>query len=291
VPFSPGSRRRTREPAVGEHLRETWRIEDAGGLILIRCEPLLEAPGVAHAFSTRRADGRAEFDVGGVGAPDPEAAGRRARFLRAAGIAATCPAILKQVHGARIVLARAEGEVQEADGGIWFRDGRSAAPSVRSADCVPILLVDREGKAAAAVHAGWRGTAASIVVRAVEHLGGGGVSPGRIVAALGPAIRPCCYKVGRDVAEAVLAATGRNLESENHRAGGIRVDLQEANRAQLVLAGVPTDAIHAAPWCTGCRPDLFFSYRRDGAGAGRTMASVGPAVCREAENPEETQPS
>jgi len=235
-------------------------------------------PGVAHAFSTRRADGRADFDMGGVDGKNPARDARRVRFLRAAGLAASVPAVLKQVHGARIVRAMGDGEPEEADGGIWIRGESVAAPSVRSADCVPILLLDREGGAAAAVHAGWRGTAARIAVRALEILELHGVPPRRVVAALGPAILPCCYRVGPDVARAVLTTTGDFAGPGAGPGKGIALDLHAANHRQLASAGVPREAIHAAPWCTGCRADLFYSHRREGSGAGRMMAAVGAAA-------------
>ena len=98
-------------------------------------------------------------------------------------------------------------------------------------------------------------------------LGKAGVEPGELVAALGPAILPCCYEVGPEVLEAVgIAARGPG-----------RLDLHACNRRQLREAGVPEGSIHAAPWCTRCRSDLFFSFRREGGAAGRLMAVIGPA--------------
>jgi hypothetical protein len=165
----------------------------------------------------------------------------------------------------------------DADAAVWTcADSPVAIPSVRSADCVAILLVDRDGMGAAAVHAGWRGTALSVAARAVEALAASGVPPSRLLAGLGPAILNCCYEVDGDVADAVSMASG-GAGPQERGAGKVRIDLHDANRRQLARAGVEPSRIHSAPWCTRCRADLFFSFRRDGARAGRMMASVGAA--------------
>ena len=147
-------------------------------------------------------------------------------------------------------------------------------PAVRSADCVPLLLVDPRGRATAAVHAGWRGTAAGIAAAAVERMRALGAGNGLVVA-LGPAILGCCYEVG----EEVVAALGTPEAVARRRPGELpKVDLHAANVVQLLAAGVRREDIHRAPWCTRCRNDLFFSARAEGARAGRLMAAAGPAA-------------
>jgi len=107
-----------------------------------------------------------------------------------------------------------------------------------------------------------------------------GVPPGDLLVALGPAILACCYEVGEDVAAAVASRVGSppGLAPASGKPGRLRLDLHLANRIQLERAGVAAGAIHEAPWCTRCRDDLFFSFRREGEGAGRQMAAVGPAA-------------
>ncbi len=237
-------------------------VLDDGPIPVLRCRPLLSIPGVAHGFSTSRGPDGVPFDLGPAEA-SPEIAARRLAFLRACGIAGK-PLVLRQVHGVAVVRASevGDGEIPEADAAVRERAGR--APAVRTADCVPLLLADREGRAVAAIHAGWRGIAAGIAVAAVRDLG---VAPARLVAALGPAILGCCYTVGPEVLEAVgLPGTGPGP-----------LDLHARLRAQLMGEGVPEEAIHAAPWCTRCHPELFFSYRRQKEAAGRQMAVIGPS--------------
>jgi len=259
--------------------RGSWRAETNHGITLLRCATLEAAPGVIHAFSTRVEDGGNGFDLGGAEREDPDWEERRRRFRDAAGLAHP-PAILRQVHGDRIVRAGelAGAQPPRADGVLVLAGERPGlAPAVRVADCVPLLLADRRGRAVAAVHAGWRGTARGIARAAVELLGSLGLPAADLLAALGPAIRPCCYEVSEEVAGEVAAACGcppGDLTRSGPR-GRPMLDLQRANRLQLLEAGLPGTAVDSAPWCTACEPGLFFSYRREGAGTGRMMACVG----------------
>ena len=138
-----------------------------------------------------------------------------------------------------------------------------AVVGVYTADCVPILLADDEGRVAAA-HAGWRGTVAGVANAAVEALVSIGARRERLRAALGPSICAHCFEVGEEVAAAFDALAPSSVVRDG---GGKKphVDLWEANRLVLAAAGVPESAIDAAPPCTMCEPERFFSFRRDGA--------------------------
>ena len=247
--------------------RDGFQLVDAGVVRVVRCNALDTIPGITHAFSTRVAHGRSDFDLGPAGDVSPEVSARRAAFWNAAGLAGARPPVLRQVHGTTLV---EDGVPGEADGGIaLLTAGVAVAPAVRSADCVTILVADRAGSAVASVHAGWRGTAAGIAAIAVRRLGELGVPAERLVAALGPAVGPCCYEVGPEV----VAALGGFARPSG--AGRSTVDLHAANADRLTSAGVSPRAIHRAPWCTRCRNDLFFSVRAEGTGAGRLMAVIG----------------
>jgi YfiH family protein len=157
--------------------------------------------------------------------------------------------------------------------------GHAPVPAVRTADCVAVLLVDREAGAVAALHAGWRGVAAGIGASAVLRFAGEGVAASNLVVALGPAILGCCYEVGEEVVAALSDTCGAaGAYVARSPAGRAMVDLHAALHAQLVAAGVRDTSIHAAPFCTRCRSDLFFSFRSEGKDAGRLMAAVGPAA-------------
>ncbi len=143
---------------------------------------------------------------------------------------------------------------------------------VKTADCVPVLLADARTGACAAVHAGWRGTVASIVAGTLEHMTAEfGSKAADISAAIGPAARACCYEVGSEVIEAFQERfPGSDTLFTPTRDGHALVDLQRANREQLIAAGVSPENIYTAPLFTMCRTDLFFSYRREKRVHGRT---------------------
>jgi copper oxidase (laccase) domain-containing protein len=95
---------------------------------------------------------------------------------------------------------------------------------------------------------------------------------------MGPAILGCCYEVGGDVVSALQAVCGApDAYVDGTASRRTTVDLHAALRAQLAAAGVPAASIHAAPFCTRCRTDLFFSFRAEGEACGRLMAAIGPS--------------
>ena len=176
--------------------------------------------------------------------------------------------------------------------------------SVRTADCLPVLVADVKLRALAAVHAGWRGALARVIEKTVGEMRRIFRSaPQNLVAALGPAIGCCCYEVGDEVVDAfrtqfaecdnffcpppperegeysrsrysllfhTQAPPGHRRERPN-----LHLDLAGVAHAQLIGAGLKASAIHHSGYCTACSADLFFSYRRDGAQAGRMMAVIG----------------
>jgi len=259
-----------------------WRWDDVDGGQLLRCSPLEAIPRVAHAFSSRTASGDTGFDLGPADGESPAVRERRARFASAAGWGSAPLAILRQVHGANLVSAAGLSQDPPAADGVVAEgpaDGRAPIPAVRTADCVAILLADSRGHVFGALHGGWRGLAAGIAASAVSRFAVAGARPEDLVAALGPAILPCCYEVGTEVVEALGGACGAAAGYvRQSRSGRTSIDLHAAAAAQLAAAGVPPAAIHAAPYCTRCRNDLFFSFRAEGAGAGRLMAGIGPAA-------------
>ena len=255
---------------------DDWRVDSASGLRLVRCGALSRIPGIAHAFSTRLDGDNAEFDLGSHDDDDARTEARRRALCHAAGLPGQLPTVLHQVHGARVLLldeADSRPGRQRADGVVARRSERPLAAAVRTADCVPLLLAAGDGSAAAAIHAGWRGTAAGVVPRAVSRMRELGVKPAEVIAAVGPAIGGCCYEVGREVITAVSRATGRPAGALTE--GDSRLDLGRAVRLQLEREGLRPRSIHVAPWCTRCESEMFHSYRRQGPAAGRQMALVG----------------
>jgi polyphenol oxidase len=168
---------------------------------------------------------------------------------------------LKQIHSNVVLRADQPGVVGEGDALITNRPG--LAISIRTADCYPILLADPRNRAIAAVHAGWRGTAAQIVIRTLEKMKSEfGTEPADVSAAIGPGIGVCCYEVGEDVSRQFGFAIRTHL------------DLMSENRKQLEEAGVSPQNIQALDVCTFCDAERFFSYRREKEKAGRMTSFI-----------------
>ncbi len=236
--------------------------------------------GLRHGFSTRRggvSTGRyATLNVGGKWGDDPDhIAHNRRRLAAAGGFDWTRLYTAKQVHGARVALVVATTlpeRVAETEADVVVTAVPGAVVGVYTADCVPILVADDEGRVAAA-HAGWRGTVAGVANAAVEALVSIGARRERLRAALGPSICAHCFEVGEEVAAAFEALAPSSVI----RAPGAdkpHVDLWAANRLVLAAAGVPESAIDAAPPCTMCESERFFSFRRDGSGIGQQLSFV-----------------
>lgn len=190
--------------------------------------------------------------------------------LAAAG--APLPIVVpRQVHGTRVVNAVA-GEEARADGLAVARSGLLVG--VVTADCMPVLLVDRRRRIAAAVHAGWRGAAAGVLETAVEHLRESfGTPAADLEAVIGPAITGSCYEVGPEVLDSFRARSGAlTATAWSERDGRPHLDLRDAARLLLGAAGVAS--VHTVGPCTAC-DRRYNSYRRDGAGTGRQLSFVG----------------
>jgi len=172
--------------------------------------------------------------------------------------------------------------------------------SVRVADCLPVLLADPVRRAVGVFHAGWRGTLARIVEKGVGELRRQfGSDPADLKAAIGPGIHRCCYEVSQDFRDQFASQFSyANVLFEevfssdpvrrkypllfmNMRAPGhgepprtVHLDLMEANRRQLMEAGVPEESIWISDLCTSCRTDLFFSHRKEKGVTGRMMGAI-----------------
>jgi len=209
---------------------------------------LLDIPWLEHGFGSRRSG----------------------EWNRQSGIVS-----LKQVHS-DICMHLTGGEGRVGEGDALLTDVSGLRLAVRTADCIPILLVDTRARAVAAVHAGWRGTARSICAKAVaalrEHFGS---RPEDMLAAVGPGIGPCCYEVGPEVA----IQFRDTFPERNDLNGRAHLDLPEANRRQLLTAGLPAGSICLARLCTCCSCEEFHSWRRDRESSGRmiSLVSVRPA--------------
>lgn len=203
-------------------------------------------------------------------------------------VGATEAATLTQVHGNGVVVVRRGWDrpsgTSEAD--VLVSDDPHVALVVRAADCVPMLLGDRRTGAVAAIHAGWRGTAAGAAAAALQNMHREfGTDPADIVAAIGPSIGACCYEVGSELVDAFAAAGhARHLIDRwfvtrppargSRERSTLRLDVAGANRDQLILAGVPEECVYAAGLCTAEHLDVLTSFRAEKELAGRLAGVI-----------------
>jgi YfiH family protein len=220
--------------------------------------------------------------------PDDQCAAQWTALTAHANLTLAGLSRLTQVHGRDIVsIDRPHTSAPEADGQSTARPGVLLA--IRVADCVPLLLADVRTRAVAAIHAGWRGTAAGIAREAVAHMHAHyATRPSDVVAAIGPSIGPCSYIVGHEVRDAFEAsgwtptqvaawfsdAVPRSTFESQLSTSKLSLDLWRANRDQLIEAGVPEESVYVSELCTACNADAFYSYRRDGKGTGRLVGFI-----------------
>jgi polyphenol oxidase len=277
---------------------------------VLQIDPLSRLPWLIHGFSTRsggfsKAYGGKALNLGFTQQDSRAAIERnRALFLRTLGAAKgqnAWPLItLRQIHSDLIHCISSAPENQLAGDGLL-----TATPglllAIQTADCLPVVLVDAKRRAVGVFHAGWRGTVKRIVEKGVGEMRRYfGTRPLDIQAAVGPGVRKCCYDVGPEVRDhfdsqfdyaaklfhevkesdpirekyPLLFLTAR-APGHGELPNKIFLDLVEANRCQLLAAGVSAKNITASPLCTSCRTDVLFSYRAEKGVTGRLMGVVG----------------
>jgi YfiH family protein len=281
---------------------------------VLQAEHLKRIPWLIHGFSTRlggfsRAYGKGDLNLGFT-KDEPEASVKRNRtaFLQKLGAVnrsrnrkSLWPVVtLRQIHSD--IIRRIDGIPHEplvGDGMITATPGVLLA--IQTADCLPVIMVDTRQHAVGVFHAGWRGTVKRIVEKAVgEMIRCFGSRARDLKAAIGPGIHRCCYEVGEEVRTQFQSQFGywdrlfREVKESDPvrekypllfltaRAPGhgelppqIFLDLVEANRQQLLAAGVPGKSIETSPLCTNCHPELLFSYRAEKGKTGRLMGVAG----------------
>ena len=264
-----------------------------------------------HGFSTRtggfsKAYGGTQLNLGFTASDDRKAVERnRSVFLSEVTESKRALSLvtLRQIHSGLVHILKSKDRIPEnplrGDGLITSHE--NVLLGIQIADCVPVLVVDAKRGAVGAFHAGWRGTVKRIVERGVGSMRAVfGSRTEDLHAAIGPCIHACCYAIGDEVIEEfgsqftysndlfsevydrdpikekypLLFLTARapghsNIGPQKH------LDLVEANRRQLLDAGVPSDHIWAAEECTSCRTDLLFSHRAEAGYTGRMMGVVG----------------
>jgi polyphenol oxidase len=292
-------------PELGTHAGATtaWTERKVRGIRILQVPALAKLPWLVHGFSTKLGgvsdqNGEKVLNLGFTDRDTREnVLENRRRFQSALGVSDLQLISLQQIHSDVIHLFDA-APAEPCRGDALATNRPGLLLGVQTADCVPILLVDRKKRAVAAVHAGWRGTLARIVVKAIGQMQMHfKTKPADLLAAIGPSIGGCCYEVGTEVAAQFLSQfaeapdwfdefrTGDepnpiqwlNMMPPGHQPlpKNVLLDLRKANRAQLLGAGLRAPKIFVSDLCTACRRDLLFSYRKEGAQSGRLLSVIG----------------
>ena len=301
------------------------QIVSRGGLAWIEHPLIARYLWLTHAFSTR-CGGVSRGPSAGLnlgftkGEERVRVRKNRELFFQQLGVQHFALAALRQVHSATVyhvqratvgeLECRLSGDPLPEHSGLAQPEGDALLTgqagillSVRTADCLPVLLVDPQRRVVGAVHAGWRGALAGIVEKAVGEMRRAyGSDPRSLLAVLGPSIRVCCYEVGHQVEEAFQGRSPHADKFFRKRSGpqashpergsfsfpkvqlpgynavsrpSVHLDLVAVAQDQLRTAGLAPRHIAAVDFCTACRTDLFYSYRREGSAVGRMLAVIG----------------
>ncbi len=229
---------------------------------------LQSIPGFVHAFTSKATDGNPAFS--GSKSLEDISEGKEKLFSRL-GIPKEKTVVLKQIHSDKLVAIdssfRHSSNRERADGILLLSPGFFGV--IKTADCLPVIAVNAHKRAVCALHAGWRGTRDWIVRKGLSRfLEATASDPTDVIVAFGPSIRQCCYEVGSEVTDDFQKA-GHDVDAIMT---GRHLDVVAANRVQAEALGITT--ILDSGMCTGCRTDLFYSYRREGV-TGRLWAVAG----------------
>ncbi|HEX4039437.1 MAG TPA: peptidoglycan editing factor PgeF [Acidobacteriaceae bacterium] len=267
---------------------------------------------LVHGFSTRtggvttacRPGQRAgELNLGFTSWDDREKVfENRRRFLQALGVGDSMRLVtVKQIHSSSVLRVAGRGAANPRQGDGLMTDEPGLLLAIQTADCIPVLVADVKRKAVAAFHAGWRGTVKRIVESGIGQMRVAfGSRPEDLIAAIGPGIGACCYAVGEEVRSEftsqfayapelfhevsdydpirtkypMLFLTAR-APGHSNLGPSLHLDLMEANRRQLLDAGVRAEAIRVIGDCTRCHNNRYFSYRAEQGSTGRMLSVVG----------------
>lgn len=268
-------------------------LQEKNGIFYIAFDIFKKIPGLSAAVSARKGGASsvpfASLNMSFSSGDDLRCVlENRRRYLSALRIVPEHIICCNQVHGVNVVQAgrsergcgalERESAIPSCDG--LMTDEAGVPLTMNFADCTPLLFCDPVHHAIAVSHGGWRGTArniAAVTLRRMHEVYG--TEPGDVLAAIGPAIGPCCFEVGQDVIDEFTKLFSPIEMEELTRSSGntYYFDLPKANRMLLLRAGIRPENLEEAGICTYCRDDLFFSYRKAskaGEQTGRHMAVI-----------------
>jgi len=259
-----------------------FTLKTKGNIQYLSCDAIDALAGFEHGFTLRTGGfSRKPYDSLNIGlhTDDSKADVKRniRSFEKAFGVRYVAAA--HQVHGDKVAVVKGSKAqspklkvkaLEKTDADAIATDVPGIAASVRVADCVGTVIVDPVNKVIASVHSGWRGIANKIAYKTIKEMKKKFKSdPAKLIAAVSPAIGPCCYNVGKDVYKLQKQKVFSNIFT--HKGGKVYMDLWKGAQNLLVSAGLKRRNIHVCRLCTSDNPDMFFSHRRDEGKTGRML--------------------
>ena len=276
-------------------------LRENRGIPYYSCLAFESLPWLRHGFSTRRGGaGEGRLNLHYIGGDTREVNENRRRLLSALGLENAALIAIDQIHSNHVCAVEPavglhdsrlsfflipspgsieirQAEINKREGDALVTNVANAALAIKTADCFSILIVDPVHMAVGAVHSGWRGTLAGVLPSAIDEMSRRFQSdPARILFALGPGIRECCFETGEDVAKLFAESYPGETVSRPHPSlsGKYFVNLAYVLKAQMTQSGALLENQHDLGICTRCNARDFFSRRAEGALAGRMMSVI-----------------
>lgn len=259
-------------------------ISEYNGLLIVTSE-LMNSYDIKHMFATIRDKARPEINVSFSAREGYEEKDVFESYQKVADFYnVPVKNITKstQIHEDKILVIEdrhigmgvtKESDIKNADG--LLTDKKDIPLCIFTADCVPVLVADKNKRVVSAVHSGWRGTAKKIIVNAINIMVNEyKILKSDIICAIGPSIGKCCFEVSAEVIENMSHIKNADLCYTKKENGKYMLDLNEINRQILLEAGIADKNIEVSDLCTKCEEELFFSYRRQGERAGRNASFI-----------------
>ncbi|MDL2281552.1 peptidoglycan editing factor PgeF [Parabacteroides sp. OttesenSCG-928-G06] len=255
---------------------------------MLQFDLLRDCCNISHFVTTRNGGvgkgNYATFNLGAYCGDNPQVViENRRRLCESLPVSTDALLVPHQIHGIEVaiigrdflLLPQEERQMRLKDVDALVTNEPGVCLAVTTADCVPVLLYAPDCKAIGVVHAGWRGTAASIVCRTIETMVKKfACDPASLLACVGPSISLEAFEVGEEVADVFRSRGEGEVVCYLDASKKPHIDLWEANRKQLLQCGLADEHIEISGLCTYSRPDLFFSARRDGLHSGRMLTGI-----------------
>jgi polyphenol oxidase len=258
---------------------DSFILHNNQGIQYYSCRAFESLPWLRHGFSTRHGGVSGSLDLKDVSWDSPnQVRENKRRFLTALQMDASSLITMHQVHSNRVhAIEELADQGNQLEGDALITRVENAALAIKTADCLPVLMVDPVHKAIGAVHCGWRGTLSRILPNTIQEMQQAFDSaPAELLLAVGPGIRACCFEVGAEIVQLFEESypDSQIARPTPERPEKYQLDLFKILKIQMDASGILHQNCHDLGICTCCNTQDFFSYRAEGSASGRMMAVI-----------------